>query len=154
MNKDKGFVQNSANDRDAINRQNRSDTTKIPVIEEQFRVEKEVVETGGLRVNKQVHTDDVVVEVSLMQEKYKVERVPINAFVDTPPPAMRHEGDTTIIPVLREELVKRLVLVEEIHITKERIKKLHTEEGVLRTEEVSVNRYSNQSDRPAPQSDR
>lgn len=153
MNNDKGIIQKKIKDRKAANRQNTAEDISIPVIEEQLQVEKKVVETGGIRVNKQVHTDDVVVEMPLMHEKYKVERVPVNAYVDELPPAMRQEGDTTIIPVLREVLVKRTVLVEEIHITKQKIKKQHAEQGVLRTEEVSVNRYPLQ-DRDTPQPNR
>ncbi|MBW3544744.1 MAG: YsnF/AvaK domain-containing protein [Bacteroidetes bacterium] len=141
MNNDKGIVQKKLKDRIAANRQRSSEDISIPVIEEQLQVEKKVVETGGIRVNKQVHTDDVVVEMPLMHEKYKVERVPVNAYVDELPPAMRQEGNTTIIPVLREVLVKRTILVEELHITKQKIKKQHAEQGVLRTEEVSVDRY-------------
>lgn len=141
MNNDKGIIQKKIKDRKAANRLNTTDDMSIPVIEEQLQVDKKVVETGGIRINKQVHTDDVVVEMPLMHEKYKVERVPVNAYVDELPPATRQEGNTTIIPVLREVLVKRTLLVEEIHITKQKVKEQHAEQGVLRTEEVTVDRY-------------
>ena len=50
-----------------------------------------------------------------------VERVPVDQFVDEAP-QVRTEGDVTIIPVLEERYVleKRLVLVEELHIRRER----------------------------------
>lgn len=145
MSNDKGFVQN--NKREPLDREPiPQGTTKIPVIEEQLRVEKKVVETDRVRVSKKVHTDDVTVEFPVTSEELSVERVPINEYVDTPPPAVRHEGDTTIIPVLKEVLVKRLVLVEEVHITKTKVKEQRREDAVLRTEEVKIDRRGQQSE--------
>ena len=56
-----------------------------------------------------------------MREDISVERRPINRFVAAnEPPQCRQEGDTTIVPVLEEVLVvqKRLLLKEEVRITK------------------------------------
>jgi stress response protein YsnF len=58
------------------------------------------------------------------------------------PPAVRQEGDTTIIPVLREVLVveKRYELVEEVHVTKKKTVVPHVQEITLRKEVVEVER--------------
>ncbi|MDO1448046.1 YsnF/AvaK domain-containing protein [Rhodocytophaga aerolata] len=113
----------------------------IPVIEEQARIEKQVIESGVVRVSKKVHEENVMVDVPLIHEEHEVERVEINQYVDTPP-SIRHDGATMIIPVLREEVViqKKLVLVEEIRITKKLVQTKKQEEVTLRKEEVTVDR--------------
>jgi uncharacterized protein (TIGR02271 family) len=115
----------------------------IPIIEEHLNIEKQVVESGVVRVSKKVHHEQVTVDVPLIHEEHDVERVEINQYVDTAP-AVRHEGGTMIIPVLREEVViqKRLVLVEELRITKKLVQTTKKEEVTLRKEEVVVERNS------------
>lgn len=114
----------------------------IPVIEEQVRIDKKTVETGSVHVYKDVHEEKVTVDVPTIQEEVSVERVPINKYVDTPPPAVRHEGEVMIIPVLEEEfvVVKRLKLVEEIHVTKRRHETHEDQQITLRKEAVKVSR--------------
>src|SRR6476661_6041401 len=87
----------------------------IPVLQEQVTVGKRLVETGKVHISKKVTEDQTTVSIPLMQEAYDVERVPVNQVVDTPPPALRYEGETAIIPVLREVLVvqKRYEITEE-----------------------------------------
>lgn len=120
----------------------------IPVIEEQLQVEKRVVETGRLFVNKTVFEEEETVDVSLVSEVLRVDRVPVNQYVDTPP-AVRYEGDTTIFPVLKEVLVteKRLLLVEEVHITKQQTTANDTQRVMLRREEVTVQRVDSEEGR-------
>jgi uncharacterized protein (TIGR02271 family) len=67
--------------------------------------------------------------------------VPVNRPVDRPVPA-RYEGDTLIVPVFEETLVveKRLVLKEELRITKRRAERHRPRRTTLRHEEVSVER--------------
>lgn len=114
----------------------------IPVMQEQVTVGKRLVETGKVRISKKVTEDQTSVSLPLSREEYHVERVPVNQIVDTPPPAMRHEGDTAIIPVLREVMVvqKRYEIVEEIRITKRRIETTDTQQITLRKEEVHIER--------------
>ena len=91
----------------------------LNVYEEQARVDKQVVEKGKVRVVKKVHTEDEQLNIQLKSEEVKVERVTINEYVDSPPP-VRYEGHTTIVSVIKEVAVveKKILLVEEIHITK------------------------------------
>ena len=114
----------------------------IPVMQEQVTVGKRMVETGKLRISKKVTEDQTSVSIPLVQEQYDVERVPVNQVVDTPPAAMRYEGDTTIIPVLREVLVvqKRYEIIEEIRITKHRSENTETQNVTLRKEDVQIER--------------
>jgi uncharacterized protein (TIGR02271 family) len=121
----------------------------VPVIEETARIEKQVVETGRVVIRKTVHHDTQTLNVPVQAEQVHVERVTINRVVDTPP-EVRHEGDTMIIPVLREEVVvtTRLVLVEELHVRKQTLNTNHTEEVMLRREEVHYERLEGSPDTP------
>jgi uncharacterized protein (TIGR02271 family) len=117
----------------------------IPIIEEQWQVGKKIVETGRVVVSKKVHEEEVTVDVPIMHEEHDIERVTVNQYVDTAPPAVRYEGETMIIPVLREEVVveKRILLVEELRITKRQIQTNTPQQVTLRKEEVIVDRTSN-----------
>jgi len=111
----------------------------IPVIEEEVEVSKRKVETGVTRITKKVHEREEVIDEPLLQEEVQVDRVPINRFVEGPVP-VRQENDKTIVPVFEEVLVveKRLLLKEELHISKRRIEVHKPQEAVLRSEEVVV----------------
>jgi uncharacterized protein (TIGR02271 family) len=113
----------------------------VPVIEEELRVGKRVVETGRVRIHKTVHEHEEVVDEPLMREEYDVERVPIDEFVDGPV-GPRHEGETLVVPVLEEVLVveKRLVVREELRITRRRTEERRPQRVTLLSEEVSVER--------------
>jgi len=122
----------------------------VPVIEEQVNIEKEVVETGSVRLTKRVKQEEVWVDVPVTREELHVEHVPINQYVETPPEPVRYEGDTMIIPVLKEEIVvqKRLVLVEEVRVTRRRIETNVPQQVSLRKEEIEVDRTSPASANP------
>lgn len=123
-------------------------TDVIKVIEEQIQVDKQVVETGRVVVSKVVHEEEQIVTTSPMHEEISMERVPMNQYVEMPP-AIRYEGDMTIIPVVKEVVVteKRLMLVEEIRITKRRITTDDIQRVMLRREEVTVQRVDNEDGR-------
>jgi uncharacterized protein (TIGR02271 family) len=120
----------------------------IPVIEEQLRIGKRVVQTGKIRISKRVTEREETVAVPLMHEEIQVERIAINQFIDSPPPSIRYEGDTMVIPVTREVAVveKRLMLVEELHVTKRQNQKQETQSVNLSKETVNVERLN--IDRP------
>jgi uncharacterized protein (TIGR02271 family) len=122
----------------------------IPVIEEQVHVGKKVVESGSVRITKVVSEQEVPVDIPLIQEEHDIQRIPVNQYVETLPPPVRYEGDTMIIPVVREVLVveKRFLLVEELHVTKTQVQKQETQHITLRKEEVIVERLA-----PSPGSD-
>jgi uncharacterized protein (TIGR02271 family) len=115
----------------------------IPVIEEVAYLDKQLVESGKVRVSKRVSEREERIDVPLFQEEIVVKRVPIGEFVDTAP-TVREEGDVMIFPVVREEVVvqKRLVLVEELHVRKQIVETRHEESVTLRSEEVDVKRVA------------
>jgi uncharacterized protein (TIGR02271 family) len=117
---------------------------KIPVMREELHIGKRTVDTGrGVRLHKTVTEEAIRIDEQLAQQEVEIERVPINAWVDGPVPVQRHEADTFVIPVLEEVLVveKRLRLKEEIRITARAISRQVTEQVVLRSEQVSPERF-------------
>ena len=113
----------------------------IPVIQERAVVNKRVVETGRVRIRKSVREYEEHVDIPHVHEEVRVERVPVDQFVDAPP-QVRTEGDVTIIPVVEERYVmeKRLVLVEELHVRRERHETHRPQVVRVLKEEVEVDR--------------
>ena len=120
-----------------------SRTVVLPVIEESLIVDKRRVDQGGWRVNKQVTTREETVDEPLRFEQVSVERREIGqVLASMEPPAPRQEGDTWILPVVEEVLVteKRLLLKEEIRITRVASIRHEPQQVSLRSEEVSIER--------------
>lgn len=90
---------------------------KMALSEEQLRVEKRRVPTGRVRVHTKMDIVNEHVVQELKAERFDITKVPVNSYVEAPPP-IRVEGDVTIIPVLEEVLVieTKLLLKEEIHV--------------------------------------
>ena len=118
-----------------------TDSEKIPVIEERLRVGVRKEETARIRAVKTVHEEDLIVSGPVYSEDVHVERVPLNQYVDKAP-QVRHEGETMIIPVVKEEVIvqTRLVLVEEVRITKRQGEVTVEKPVTLRKEEVIIER--------------
>lgn len=113
----------------------------IPVLEEEVIVEKKIVSKGGIIVTKQVISEEISVDTPVLTEHIDVERVPVNQYVQTHP-EIRHEGETMIIPVLKEVFEKRLLLVEEIRITRRQTSETRQEKITLSGEKVTITEKS------------
>jgi uncharacterized protein (TIGR02271 family) len=118
-----------------------NDLRIIPIVKEVLYVQRHRVETGKVRITKVVHEHEEEVNTSRVLEEITIERVTLNRMVDTPV-SMRQEGDTFIIPLLEEVVVveKRLMVKEELRITKRRIEEPASQQVTLRREEVIVER--------------
>ncbi|KNY31030.1 YsnF/AvaK domain-containing protein [Agrobacterium genomosp. 3] len=101
---------------------------KLSLIEEQLVIDKRAVRDGSVRVSTKTEFVTEAAEARLDSENVEVTRVAIGREVSEAP-AVRTDGDVTIVPVMEEVLVveKRLMLVEEIHIRR-----------VATTEDVSI----------------
>jgi len=117
------------------------DIRVIPILEEVLDVRQRRVETGRVRITKIVHEREEEVNAPRVREEVTIERVTLNRMVDAPI-SMRQEGDTLIIPLLEEVVVreKRLMVKEELRITKRRIEEHTSQLVMLRREEVVVER--------------
>lgn len=112
----------------------------IPVVEEQVEVEKRTTE-HTVRINKSVNTRDATVDEELLREQVEIERIPVNRYVDAAP-QIREENGVTVIPLVEEVLVveKRLLLREEIHVTRRQSAEKFHEVYTLHSEEVHIER--------------
>ena len=122
-------------------------STTYPLYEERFSVGKRTVETGHVQIafkSEQVERD---VRVDLDSEEVEVERVPIGSFVETAP-AIRHEGDVTIYPVVEEVCVVRLLLREEVRVTRGRRTLAFEDTVTLRRQTVTIERHPTRAEQP------
>jgi len=81
---------------------------------------------------------------TVLADRYVVERHWINQPVTSAaPPEVRQQGDTTIYPVLEEVVVveKRLMLREEVHVTRVRTESRSRQTVTLRTEKAEIRRH-------------
>lgn len=124
----------------SINRFLQDGVMVIPVVAEQLDVEKRTVERA-VRIQKSISSRDVTVDENLLHENVEVERVPVNRYVEAMP-SVREEGDITIIPLVEEVLVveKRLLLREEIRITRRQSAEKFHEVYTLQSEDVHIER--------------
>lgn len=113
----------------------------IPLVEERLEVGKRRVESGRVKVRVAVDTREEIVPAELAHDEVEIRRVPRNEAV-TELPGVRLEGDTTIIPVVEEQLVveKRLVLVEEIHVVRRTRTAVQDIPVTLRSERAEIER--------------
>lgn len=117
--------------------------TLVPVIEEALHVDKRTVDQGGYRITKRVSTRRETVDELLRDHQVVVERRPIGLTLEgTDIPQQRYEGDVLIIPVVEEILVieKRLVLIEEVRVSRTQATHRTPQQVTLRKEEVLIER--------------
>lgn len=115
------------------------ETLVIPVVREELEVHKRSSNLGGVRVIKRVVEREELVDASGYQEEIEVERVPQNRLLDEPLSPYT-EGDTLVIPLMEEVLVveKRLILREEVRITRRQYPTGGQQPVTLRSEEVAI----------------
>jgi uncharacterized protein (TIGR02271 family) len=123
------------------------DDHKLTLLAEELSVGKESVETGRLRVSKQTHTREVAVEESLLRERAEIETIPIGRQIFEMP-SVRHEGETIVVPIVEEILhtERRLILKEEIRITRRKATEQFHDRVTLRYQEAVVTRVQSASE--------
>jgi uncharacterized protein (TIGR02271 family) len=97
----------------------------LPLVEEEPHVDTRETVTGRVRIRTVTDTVQEDVQRELSGERVAIEHVPVNRYLeDGALPGIRMERDTLVVPIVQEVLVveKRLVLTEELHITR------HTEQ--------------------------
>ena len=113
----------------------------VPLVSERAVVSTEAVETSRVRVTTHVEERDELIQAALRREDVVVERVEIGEVVKAAP-AVRVENDVLIYPVVEEVLFveKRLVLKEELRITKRSLVETVESTVTLRSERADVER--------------
>lgn len=118
----------------------RSREAVLPVVEEEIRIGKREVETGGVRVYSHVVERPVEEKVTLREEHARVERTP----VDRPLSGAEAEGafreQTVEMRETAEEPVvsKEARVTEEVRVGKETTERAETVRGKARKTEVEV----------------
>ncbi len=115
----------------------------ITLAREDLRIDRRVVDRGGVRIRVRVEERDETVDALLSEQSVDVERIAIDKVVEAMPPT-RQEGDVFIIPVVEEVLVveRRLVLKEEIHIRRSEHQRPVRETARVRREVAEVEQIS------------
>ena len=119
----------------------------VRLVEEVAHLDLRAVEAGRVRVSTHTETVEEVAHADLHGEAVEVTRVPVNRPVTGTPPAMRQEGDVTIVPVFEEILVveTRLMLKEELHIRKRATVEAVDVPVTLRRQSATVDRVQEDS---------
>ena len=127
------------------------DAKTLRLFAEELSVGKETVETGRLRVSKQTHTREAVVDEDLFRERAEIERVPIGRQVFEMPP-VRQEGETTIVPIVEEVIYteRRLMLKEELRISRRRTTEHFQETVTIRYQEAVISRVQGATEQTDP----
>lgn len=120
-------------------------TIRVPTVEESLSIEKQRVDTGRVRATSAVSSQETMVREHLSTTSIRVERVPIDRLVDIAP-LPRTEGSRTILSVTEEVLVKRIRVIEEVHLISEDQTNLYEETVTLRRLDVRVERLGAERD--------
>ena len=117
------------------------ETVAFPIIEEKLTVGKRVLDTSKVTLEKHVHEYQETLNVPLAVRSFDIERVMLNQPVQEAPP-IRYEGDTTIYPLVEEQLIltTQLILKEELRVTKRDTERRDTRTVTLKRESIEVTR--------------
>ncbi|PSJ38074.1 DUF2382 domain-containing protein [Allosphingosinicella deserti] len=115
----------------------------IPLVEESLAIERRTVETGTVRVRTVLQTREEVARADIYRQAVSIEHVPINREISEVPEPWE-DGEVLVIPVVEEVLVveKRLMLREEIRVTRARQVDKVEQPVALRSMEAVVERQS------------
>jgi len=122
------------------------DEMRIPVVEEELRIEKQAVERGGVRVTTRVEEVPVNEQVTVREERVNVERRPANRPVSDADRAAVQQGELEVRE-RREEVVvdKQARIVEEIVINTEAQERTETVQDTVRRTDVQVEDLTGQT---------
>jgi len=131
---------------DSLMKRKNENAPSLNILQEEANIDKKIVESGKVYIHKKVQETDEEISVPVSHESVTIKKVTVNKYVDVAP-LVRNEGNTTIIPVIKEVLVieKKLLLVEEVHVIKEVIETTEEHTIPLRKEEIEVERYKRES---------
>lgn len=118
---------------------NAASRTRIPVVEENLQVGKRTVERGGVRVYTRVVERPVEEQVSLREERARVERHAVDRPVTDADMAALREGTIEVRETVEEPVVQKVArVVEEVDVGKEVEERTETVRDTLRHTEVDV----------------
>lgn len=152
-------ARNTTSATDTTRRDTTTSDTSIPIIEEEMKVGKRTVETGGVRVRSRIIERPIEEHLRLREEHVHVERNPVNRAATPGDINSFKEGDIEITEHAEVPMVdKEARVVEEVNIGKEvdehvedihgTVRKTDVEVDNLSEEELRNRRTNNAPDRP------
>lgn len=124
---------------DASARKARGATERtLQLREEELEVRKQTVETGKVRIGKEVVSEQRTLKVPVTREEITIERHPVER---RPAKGDIGESDETIRVPVHEEKVsvdKRAVVTEEIGVGKRKVEETKRVSGTVRREEARI----------------
>ncbi|MGN6136675.1 MAG: YsnF/AvaK domain-containing protein [Aureliella sp.] len=114
------------------------DANRITAFEEELKVEKRPVATGGVNVRKEVHTEHKTIDVPVQREEVVIERHPASGAVSED--MSTHQE--IHIPI-REEQVhveKQAVAKEDVVVGKRTVRDTQRVDETLRKEEIKIDK--------------
>ncbi|RXK17239.1 DUF2382 domain-containing protein [Macrococcus sp. DPC7161] len=143
MSRDRDFLNRNENkyelDEDIRNRNDLTEEEKIKLHEERLLVNKDRVQTGEVKVEKDVVTERQEFDVPVEREEIVIERRPVNERTDGKFDELG-EDEVIRVPVHEERInvSKENVVNEEIVIKKERVTDVEHVSEDVRREEVDI----------------
>jgi uncharacterized protein (TIGR02271 family) len=112
---------------------------KIPIVEEELRVGKREVESGGVRVNTRIEETPVNEQVTLREETVDVHRKPVDRPLGDADLSNFQEGSFEVRERSEQAIVdKQARVVEEVHIKKNVEERTETIQDTVRRTDVDV----------------
>ncbi len=111
---------------------------RVPVHEEELSAVTRERELGEVQISKDVVAEERTLEVPVVEERVRVQRVAVDRDVTADETAF--EEGTIAVPIRGEEveLQKRVRVAEEVEIAKEAVQRTEQVAGTVRREEVRV----------------
>jgi len=108
--------------------------------EEELVARKQSVETGRVRLGKEIVSEERTLEVPVTREEVTIERRPIERRPSDKP--IEEAGRTIEVPVRAEriEIEKQPVVYEEVGVRKNQVTQTERVSGTVRREEARINR--------------
>jgi uncharacterized protein (TIGR02271 family) len=123
----------------AASRTTRDDTERtLQLREEELQARKQTLETGKVRIGKEVVSEEKTLEVPVTREEVTVERHPVERRPAEG--AIGDEDQTIRVPVHEEQVSvdKRAVVTEEINVGKRKVQETTEVSGTVRREEARI----------------
>lgn len=113
--------------------------SSIPVVQEELKVGKREVETGGLSIKSRIIEKPVEEHLRLREEHVRVERQPVNRLANEKDMATFKKGETKVIEHAEvPQVSKEARVVEEVKLGKEVSSREETIKDTLRKKDVEI----------------
>ncbi|MXV38118.1 DUF2382 domain-containing protein [Flavobacteriaceae bacterium Ap0902] len=113
----------------------------IPIVEESLSFDKVREETAEVIISKSIQEFEESLDIPLKKDEININRVKVGKVVEQYPTVREIDGKTIIL-IVREELVvtKRLILEEQIQVTKSTKEEVERITETLRKDVVNIDK--------------